>query len=72
VAAAVRVNSGPSAGKVIPLPSDKPFMHERGEACVICKFPSAPAGAVQEIDLEYSPPGAACLPTPLLFLPYTP
>jgi len=72
VAAAMMVNSGPSSGQVVRLPSDKPLLRERGEACVVCTFPPLAADATQEIDLEYSPPGAACLPTPFLLLPFDP
>lgn len=62
-----------SAGKfdegIIQLPSDKLNTKGPPEAIVIQVFPPSSNGEVQTIKLKYSPPGASCLPTPLIFMP---
>lgn len=66
LAAAVKTSEG-----VVPLPKDvTSFGHE--QLALIQKLPPAPIGETREVEFTYSPPGASCLPTPILFVPYQP
>lgn len=69
MAAAMVVGGGKFAGGVVRLPSDSLRTKGAPEAVLIQVFPPGKEGAVQSIDLVYSPPGASCLPTPLVFIP---
>jgi hypothetical protein len=70
VAAAMRISGGVWPAGLVPIPSNQVSFGEPGEMVLLQKFPPVPAGQTETIELEYSPPGAACLPTPLLFVPY--
>jgi hypothetical protein len=72
LAAAVEVNEGVFPGGVVRLPKEQPVFGEAEEAALIQKFPPLPKGKTGTIELVYSPPGAACIPTPLLLVPYQP
>jgi hypothetical protein len=63
------VSDGKFKEGIIKLPSDR--LHTKGapEAILIQVFPPAKNGEVQTIKMTYSPPGASCLPTPLIFIP---
>lgn len=63
------VDKGKFEKGIIKLPSDKLTTRGAPEAIVIQVFPPAPNGEEQTINLLYSPPGASCLPTPLIFIP---
>jgi hypothetical protein len=52
------------------LPSDRVVFGGAEEAVLIQRFPPVPKGETDVIELTYSPPGACCLPTPLIFVPY--
>jgi hypothetical protein len=71
-AAAVVVSDGVAKGGVVPLPRTQTTFDNPPDAVVIQRF--APPGQGEEgtIELTYSPPGASCLPTPLLLVPYKP
>ena len=69
VAAAVEVNEGLFPGGVVELPIDRAAFGEGYEAVLIQKFAAPPKGKTGTIELIYSPPGAACIPTPLLLVP---
>jgi hypothetical protein len=51
------------------LPSDRLITKKAPEAILIQVFSPAANGEEQTIHLTYSPPGASCLPTPLVFIP---
>jgi hypothetical protein len=70
IGAVVKVNAGASPGGVIMLPSDRVVFGGAEEAVLIQRFPPVPKGETDVIELTYSPPGACCLPTPLVFVPY--
>lgn len=69
MAAAMKVSPGKFDEGVIKLPSDRLTTKGAPEAILIQVFPPSPDNEVQTIRLTYSPPGASCLPTPLIFIP---
>lgn len=69
VSAAVLLKRGNAPSALVPLPSTGMFIRQPGEVAVIQVFPPLPEGETEEVELVYSPPGAACLPTPFLLLP---
>jgi hypothetical protein len=68
----VKVSPGTDGGGVVALPKDKPRYGQYPQAVMIQKFAPLPAGKNEQIELTYSPPGASCLPTPILLVPYQP
>lgn len=69
VAAAVRVNDGKQPGGVIGLPRTGKRFRGVPDACVIQTFDAPSNGGAMTIELDYTPPGACCLPTPILLVP---
>ncbi|QHL87601.1 copper amine oxidase [Nibribacter ruber] len=69
MAAAIVMSKGKFDAGIIQLPSDRLNTKKDPEAIVIQVFPPAPNGEEQTIRFTYSPPGASCLPTPLIFVP---
>lgn len=69
MANAIAVSEGKFKEGIIELPSDQLCTKGAPEAILIQVFPPGEAGEVQTINLTYSPPGASCLPTPLIFIP---
>lgn len=69
MAATMVVSAGKNKGGIVQLPSDRLITKGAPEAVVVQVFPPAKPGEVQTIKLTYSPPGASCLPTPLVFVP---
>ena len=69
MAASMVVSQGKFESGVIQLPSDRLTTNKRPEAILIQVFRPAVNGEEQTIKLTYSPPGASCLPTPLVFIP---
>jgi hypothetical protein len=63
------VSKGKFKDGIIQLPSDKLVTKKAPEAVLVQVFPPAANGEEQTIKLTYSPPGASCLPTPLIFIP---
>ncbi|WP_181954774.1 copper amine oxidase [Chitinophaga lutea] len=63
------VSGGKFKEGIIQLPSDRLITKKAPEAILIQVFKPAPNGEEQTIKLTYSPPGASCLPTPLIFIP---
>jgi len=54
---------------IVQLPADKLITRKSPEAILVQVFPPAANGEEQTIRFTYSPPGASCLPTPLVFIP---
>lgn len=50
-------------------PSDRLVTKGAPEAILIGVYKPVPGKDIQEINFTYSPPGASCLPTPLIFVP---
>ena len=63
------VSEGKFKPGVIQLPSDKLITTKSPEAILVQVFKPSGNGEEQTIRLTYSPPGASCLPTPLVFIP---
>ncbi|WP_349317877.1 copper amine oxidase [Chitinophaga sp. MM2321] len=63
------VSKGKFKEGIIQLPSDRLITKKDPEAILIQLFQPAANGEEQTIRFTYSPPGASCLPTPLVFIP---
>ncbi|GEP97787.1 copper amine oxidase [Chitinophaga cymbidii] len=63
------VSKGKFNEGIIQLPSDRLITKAAPEAILIQVFEPAANGEEQTIKMTYSPPGASCLPTPLIFIP---
>jgi hypothetical protein len=70
--AAVEVSRGAFPGGLINLPARQPAFGLPGEAVLVQKFLPIGRGTTETIDIIYSPPGAACMPTPFLLVPLPP
>lgn len=69
MAATMVVSKGKFKEGIIQLPNDRLVTKAAPEAILIQVFPPAKNGEEQTIKFTYSPPGASCLPTPLVFIP---
>lgn len=69
MAATMVMDKGKFEGGIVQLPSDRLTTKRAPEAILIQVFPPAANGEEQTIRFTYSPPGASCLPTPLIFVP---
>ncbi len=68
-AGAVEVNKGVWPGGIVAIPTGRVSYGNPGEMVVIQKF-APPKWRTGEIEITYSPPGASCIPTPILLVPY--
>ncbi len=67
----VQVSSGEfTAGPVI-VPSDTAVLMGNGKAVLLQVFPPLEPGKTEDIEIVYTPPGASCLPTPMLLVPFS-
>jgi hypothetical protein len=69
MAAAMVASKGKFDAGTVLLPSDQLITKKAPEAILIQIFTPSASGEEQTIHLTYSPPGASCLPTPLLLIP---
>ncbi|MGF1923321.1 MAG: copper amine oxidase, partial [Bacteroidia bacterium] len=69
MAASMVVSDGKFPGGIIQLPKDQLITKKAPEAILIQVFKPSADGKEQTLKLKYSPPGASCLPTPLIFIP---
>lgn len=69
MAASMIISEGKFEEGIIQLPSDQLITRKAPEAIVVQIFEPKGDGQTQHINLTYSPPGASCLPTPLIFVP---
>lgn len=65
----IRVSDGKFPGGLVDVPSDQLVTREFPEMVLLQVFPPLPKGEKETVRITYSPPGASCLPTPLIFLP---
>lgn len=65
----MRVSKGKFKEGIVQIPSDKLITEGYPEAVLIQVFLPDPKNKIQKIKLTYSPPGASCLPIPLIFIP---
>ncbi|SEW53883.1 copper amine oxidase [Chitinophaga arvensicola] len=63
------VSGGKFKEGVIQLPSNQLVTTKAPEAILIQVFTPPADGSVQKVHFTYSPPGASCLPTPLVLVP---
>ncbi|TWF35760.1 hypothetical protein FHW36_108116 [Chitinophaga polysaccharea] len=63
------VSGGKFREGVIQLPSNQLVTTKAPEAILIQVFTPPAGGGVQKVHFTYSPPGASCLPTPLVLVP---
>jgi hypothetical protein len=63
------VSKGKFKEGIIQLPANRLTTRKAPEAILVQVFPPAANGEEQTIRFTYSPPGASCLPTPLVFIP---
>jgi len=68
-AAVVKINDGVHPGGVIALPTTERRFENLPQAVVMQVYPPAAAGETGTMEFTYSPPGACCLPTPILLIP---
>lgn len=69
MAASMVVSKGKFEQGIIQLPKNELVTKGAPELVLIQLFTPEVDGKEQEIKLTYSPPGASCLPTPLVFIP---
>ena len=69
IGTAVKINDGKNPGGVIPLPREAVRFHGLPEACVMQTYDAPKDGSEGVIDFVYTPPGACCIPTPILIVP---
>ncbi|WP_432713569.1 copper amine oxidase [Pedobacter sp.] len=69
MAASMVVSEGKFPAGIIQLPKDELITKKAPEAILIQVFKPSGNGEEQTLKLTYSPPGASCLPTPLIFIP---
>ncbi|RZK64260.1 MAG: copper amine oxidase, partial [Pedobacter sp.] len=69
MAASMVISEGVFNDGIVQLPSNKLTTKGAPEAIVVQVFKPSKDGSKQTIKLKYSPPGASCLPTPLIFIP---
>jgi hypothetical protein len=56
----------------LALPTKQARIAGPPEAVIVQKYEPVKSGQTREIEIEWSPPGASCLPTPIVFLAYEP
>lgn len=69
MAASMVVSEGKFEDGIIQIPKDQLVTKAAPEAVLIQIFTPAEDSEEQTIKMTYSPPGASCLPTPLIFIP---
>lgn len=69
-ALALKVSAGDFPGGVVQLPRDQTGYSGGSNMVLVQRFPAPPKNEIGQIEIVYSPPGASCLPTPLIFVPY--
>lgn len=63
------VSGGKFKAGIIQLPSNQLVTTKAPEAVLVQIFTPPAGGGVQKVHFTYSPPGASCLPTPLVLVP---
>ena len=70
LAAVAQAGPGAFPPGVVALPSDAPVLRGAGSAALLQLLPPIPNAEPANIELTYTPPGASCLPTPILLVPF--
>ncbi|HSI69198.1 MAG TPA: hypothetical protein VK941_03130, partial [Gillisia sp.] len=69
MAATMIVSDGKFAKGIQQLPKEELITRKAPEAILVQVFEPNGDEEIQSVHLTYSPPGASCLPTPLIFIP---
>lgn len=69
-ALALKVNEGEFPAGTIEAPKDQVRYGPPPQSVLIQRYPPVADGETGTIEITYSPPGASCLPVPMLFVPY--
>jgi hypothetical protein len=69
MACAVEVNKGRFPAGIVQVPGNQTTITGESNASLVQVFPPPAKGQSDEIQITYTPPGASCLPTPLVFVP---
>ncbi len=67
---AVYVDAGADPRGVVRIPEDQTFYNTKGEYVLLQAYRPLDEGETDTINIIYSPPGASCLPTPIVFVPF--
>jgi len=67
---AVFVDAGADPRGVVRIPGDQTFFNTKGEYVLLQAYRPLREGETHTINIIYSPPGASCLPTPIVFVPF--
>ncbi|HZV33071.1 MAG TPA: hypothetical protein VFB72_00735 [Verrucomicrobiae bacterium] len=71
-AGAVKVSRGTWPEGTVAVPTGRVAFGNPGEMVFIQKFPPLRKGKTGTLEIVYSPPGASCIPTPMLLVPFQP
>lgn len=69
MATSIKVSKGKFKEGIVQLPSDRLITNAAPEAVLAQVFLPEPGKQEQTIKITFSPPGASCLPVPLIFVP---
>lgn len=69
LAHAIGVSAGRHPAGIVEVPRDSLVIKGAPEAVVLQVFAPPRKGQTSKIELTYTPPGASCLPTPIVFVP---
>ena len=67
---AVFVDAGADPRGVVRIPGDQTFFNTKGEYVLLQAYRPLKEGETHTMNIIYSPPGASCLPTPIVFVPF--
>ncbi len=67
---AVFVDAGADPRGVVRIPENETFFNTKGEYVLLQAYRPLREGETHTMNIIYSPPGASCLPTPIVFVPF--
>ncbi len=68
--AALRIDDGKFDGGTVKAPRETASFAGGDQSVLLQVFPPLPEGERETIELEFTPPGASCLPAPIFFVPF--
>ncbi len=71
-ASAVKVGEGGFPAEVVPVPRESVTFSGEGNHVLLQVYPPSDDNGPLIAEIEFSPPGASCLPTPIFFVPFEP
>ena len=69
MSACTQVSPGKFPAGSVMVPTDARVLRGGDKAVLLQVFPAPPKGKTDEIEINYTPPGASCLPNPILLVP---